>query len=479
MKRTNGKLLTIVVLAFLINSLFIMNGFSQPNARNEYEAYYLRSANYPSFGNLWTPAPFGDGESQGVTHDDDNWYFTWTFNNVGYLFKIPVDVPLDNNVLRNPRVAIVDMTQFPDLKLKGYWHWGDPDHYRDKTTGTDYIVVPITGPPPPASPIIAIFRENLSLVAYANLNQQQSTGWCAIHPQRGDLYTSEDFDYARGPKPCNPNRNCDDQSHHCPYPRVLLHYSIPWDTFPSSGYIGEIALMSLGSEEFLNEGGDKMELYNMQGGEFTDSGELLYIVCGSGCCDGNGAGQQYALDGLHVFDTQTWREVKRSFNHSPRYPNTNLPRYFDYYYPLGCGGGNCKDGGEAASWSPEGLTIWDLDNGRAPNITGQLHVLLFKFRATGDNREVFEHFGGRLYVDPGNGVDQILFPCVDPSLTDDDPLRGGLLRPFKTFGYAYNGYPAWDGAEIVLKAGSYSETGVFSTRVRITSQGGAAIVGKK
>jgi len=454
MNKNIAKVLQILVSIFLMNIMFTLRGFGQ----TAYEGYYLRSANYPSFGNLWTPAPFGDGESQGVTHDDDNWYFTWTYNNVGYLWKVPVDVPLDNNVLQNPRVAIVDMTQFPDLNK--YWHWGDPDHYKDKNSGTDYIVIPITGG---GIPIIAIFRANLSLVAYAKLNQQQSTGWCAIHPQTGELYTSEDFDYASGPSPCS--NNCDNQDFHCLYPRLLLLYSIPWDTFPSSGYIGEIALTYIGSEELLTGDGGQMELYNMQGGEFTDSGELLYIVCGSGCCAGNGAGQQYALDGLYVFDTQTWRAIKRSYNHDGRFPHTNLPKYFDYYYPLGCDG--------AGSWSPEGLTIWDLDNGRAPNITGQLHVLLFKFRVFGENREVFEHFGGRLYVDPVNGIDQPL-----PANFGDDPLPGGLLTPYRTFGYSFSGYPVWDGAEIVLKAGSYPETGTFSKRVRITSQGGAAIVGQ-
>lgn len=462
MNRGIANLYQTLVSLFLVNLVFALSALGQ----TAYEGYYLRSANFPSFGSLWTPAPLGDGESQGVTHDDDNWYFTWTTGGNGYLFRVPVEVPLNNSVLQNPNVAIVNMTQFPDLSNRGYWHWGDPDHY--KYSGTDYIVIPIGGSPP----IIAIFRANLSLVAYGKLNRQQSTGWCAIHPQTGELYTSNDFDYAP------PVPNCDDQSFHFLYPRTLLRYSIPWNLLPSSGYVGEIALTYSGFVELLSGNGGQMELYNMQGGEFTPSGELLYIVCGSGCCEGNGAGQQYALDGLYVFDTQTWRAIKRSFNHSPRYPNTSLPRYFDYYYPLGCGGGNCSDGGEAASWSPEGLTIWDLDNGRAPNITGQLHVLLFKYRVFGENREVFEHFGNRLYVDPGNGVDQILFPCVHQGPTDDSPLRGGLLRPFKTLGYACSGYPVWDGAEIVLKAGSYPETGVFSKRVRITSRGGAAIIGQ-
>jgi hypothetical protein len=121
------------------------------------------------------------------------------------------------------------------------------------------------------------------------------------------------------------------------------------------------------------------------------------------------------------------------------------------------------------------LTIWDLDDGRAPNITGQLHVLLFKFNRTDNNREVFEHFGSRLYVDPLNGVDRVL-----PAIFEDDdaPVPGGPLAPFRTFPFTYYNYPVWDGSEIVLNAGFYSAVGVYPWKVRIVSQGGSAVLGQ-
>ncbi|MBK6930616.1 MAG: hypothetical protein IPH12_06970 [Saprospirales bacterium] len=454
MKQRNIIFLHARVWIALINFTFSIGAFGQ----TAFEDYYLRSTNYPSFGNLWTLNGLEDGEAQGVTHDDNNWLFTWTFSNTGYMFKVPVDIPINNNVLQNPNVSIVNMSQFSDLT--GYWHWGDPDHY--KYAGIEYIVVPITGG---GTPIIAIFRSsNLGLVAYGELNNQQSTGWCAIHPKTGILYTSEDFDYAP------PVPDCDDQSQHFLYARKLLRYEIPWQSLPLSGYIGKISLISKDAVEMLSEAGSQIELYNMQGGEFTPSGEILYISSGSGCCFGKGHGQQYFIDGLRTFDTQTWKEIKRSKNHNCDSCPSNLNEYFDYYYPLGCNG--------AGAWSPEGLTIWDLDNGISPNVRGKLHVLLFKFHKTGDNRQVFEHFSNQIYFNEGSGIDQSL-PLSDiVVIVGDDALPGTYSKPFKTFAYGMNYLPVWNGAHLILEKGNYSVPAPYTInrRLLITSQGGAATI---
>lgn len=447
--------------------LTVTSGYSQSN----FESYFLKNKNYPSYDNLWTPDGLGDAEVEGVAHDDNNWFFTWTYNKVGYLYKVPVDIPLDNNAFTNSRTI--------GIRGKGYWHWGDPDYYYSKETKTGFIVVPCTAENGP--PIVTIYRaKDLSIVAYGKLNNQKSTGWCAVHPITGELFTSKDFGYTKGTKgekPCKPNGNCNDQSYHCLYPRTLLRYKIPWESLPKTGYEGEITLTYQDSDvELTGSGGESLELYNMQGGEFSESGNIFFISAGGGCCKaawlGGGDGQQYYFDGVYAFDTRnnttSWKSIKRSYNHDEDFPLKRLSKYFDYHYPLGCDG--------AGSWSPEGLTIWDLDDGRAPGITGQLHVLVFKFHATGENREVFEHFSNRVYVDHSLGKDQILFPGIDDGISDDDPLRGSKASPFKTFNYAYNGYPVWSGAEIVLKAGSYSAVGKYSKRIRILSQGGAALI---
>ncbi len=443
----NKKFLAIyIVLVTTLNVLPITCVIAQAVM----EGYYLRTRNYPSFGNLWTLNGLGDGEAQGVTHDDNNWFFTWTYNSTGYLFRVPVEVAINNDLLQNPNVRIINMNQFP--VLKGYWHWGDLDHY--KFDGQGYLIIPITGQ---GDPIIAIFRSrDMSLVAFGKLGKQKSTGWCAVHPKTGVLYSSEDFDY----KP--EGSNCDDQSHHFLYPRKLLLYNIPWNILPQSGYLGQITLTDGGSQELLKGDGGQMELYNMQGGEFTPSGELLYISSGSGCCEGKGPGQQYEIDGIRAFETQTWREIARSNN---RQCNCSAPRYFDFAY-LGCDG--------AASWSPQGLTIWDLDNGRAPNISGQLHVMLFKFRAFGENRQVMTHFTNRVHIDQVNGIDATL-----PNNLGDDSLPGTSLKPFKTFSHAINNYPIWNGAQAVLRSGYHNlpNGGItLNKRMLITSLGGTAII---
>ncbi len=493
-------------------SAFVILLLYAPGQTQISDAYYLRSAGYPNLDHLWTLDGLADGEAQGVTNDNRNWYFTWTSDSVGYLIRVPVGVPIDNDVLSQPGVAIVNTTQFPLLNgdLYGrYWHWGDPDHFRN--SGQDYILVPMTAARVCANnsdricqsaadcpfstacnnqqpPIIAVFRApDLTLAGFFR-TEQQSIGWCAVQPRTGWIYTSEDFDYSPAAPGCPSPINCDDQSAHCLYPRRLMAYVIDWNRVPTSGPAQRLSTSTPSPKELLGPSGESMELYNMQGGEFSPDGEVLYIVSGSGCCEGNGHGQQYYFDGLHVFDAGTqdyggWREIKRSYNHSSRFPYGGLSKYFDFFYPLGCGGTNCGNGGEAASWSPEGLTVWDLDDGRACSaadkcITGQLHVLVFKYRVFGHNRQMFEHFSGRLYVSSVNGSDDIRFPCVDAGMTDGEPFRGSVQAPFRTLRYACDGYPAWEGAEVVLQAGSYPESVTLTRKIRLTSRGGAATVGR-
>lgn len=451
----NREKIKLSIICFWIGAIVFaasIQGFGQLT----FESYYLRTTNFPGFTNLWTLNGLEDGEAQGVTHDDGNWFFTWTYQNIGYMFKVPVSIPISNELLQNPSVSIVNMSSFPELT--GYWHWGDPDHY--KYSGVEYIVVPITGKNPP---IIAVFRaSDLSLAAYGKLNDQQSTGWCAIHPQTGILYTSEDFDYAGIP-------DCDDQSQHYPGARTLLRYIVPWESLQPNGYQGEISLTSANSVELLSEAGTQTELYNMQGGEFTPSGETLYISSGSGCCFGEGHGQQYLIDGIRAFDTKSWHEIKKSKNHNCTICPSEQNEYFDYWYPLGCDG--------AGSWSPEGLTVWDLESGTG-NVRGSLHILLFKFRATGANRQVFEHFSNQVYFDEVNGTDPSSPLSNIVGSAGDDALPGAYSKPFKTLDHGLNYLPVWDGAHLILRKGNYPVPASFiiNKRVLISSEGGVAII---
>lgn len=467
MKRITGKLLIIAALTFFISNILVVGGLSQSNVQNAYEAYYLHLKAYPSGAPSWGEAL---REVQGLTHDDSNWYITATersdWNDPDlvncYLWKIPVKVDLSTNVDSDPNVTKVDLYQFPPLwgssPLTGYIHWGDLDHYR--YNGIDYLVVPVTRPKVVISRLprtaVVIFRAaDLSLVGFAGLSGsdrkgQKDVGWCAVDPTTGDLYTSNDS-------------TC-----------VVLRYEIPWSLLPASGYLGQFSVTFKDAYN-LRDGFRILWLHNMQGGEFTPSGELLYISNGRGYCKGFGAPDAGdPNDGISVFltkgrqglDTKSWSRIKHSTNRCYESPGVSdcthaLADYFDFTFDFGCGWF------ETHSDQPEGLTIWDLDDGRAPNINGQLHVLTAAYGLAGNNASL-EHFSGKLHV----GLGWLFGP---PSWTY--PLPGTLIRPFRTVSLAFNWYPAWDGAEIVIK-GRYPETGVFSKRVRITSRGGAAIIGQ-
>jgi hypothetical protein len=44
--------------------------------------------------------------------------------------------------------------------------------------------------------------------------------------------------------------------------------------------------------------------------------------------------------------------------------------------------------------------------------------------------------------------------------------------------HAYEWYPAWDGSEMVIKAGRYPETGVFRERMRWKAKAGTVVIGE-
>jgi len=70
----------------------------------------------------------------------------------------------------------------------------------------------------------------------------------------------------------------------------------------------------------------------------------------------------------------------------------------------------------------------------------------------------FKHYTRTIRVDPASNCQS-----------------GTLACPFRTFAGAYA--LAWPGAEIRLRAGTYIERPIISTRVRITAEGGTVRIG--
>jgi len=451
MKSISHKLLLIALLIFFTDFLRVEICYGQDSGRSAYEGSYLyitdaSGRDYPHNG---TPS-WGDDDAltNGIAHDDANWYISslstdllgfpggsWT------IWRIPVSEPLDQDFSGNASVSTVHLADVPALKEKRYDHAGDLDcFYHD---GIYYLVVPLTsspqvddrGVPIPGSshpPSIAFFQaKSLSFINYAEVPGQGNIGWCAVN-KSGYLYSSiDDTD-------------------------IIRSYEINWPRLLDTNH--HDALNWLEDYPLTDISGAPLMLHNMQGGEFTSSGQLLYVSCG---IFGTG-GSRWPTDGLHVFDTSTWREIQRSFNSGFRFGE--YPPYFKFSFD------NTLEGGD----EPEGLTVWDdLDDGRAPYVHGQLHVILYIHNYFHSNKVKLKHYTRKVYVNASAP------PPPPRSEYDPPPLHGTPEEPFNTVGNAFNWYnPIWDGAEIVIKAGSYPETGTFSKRVRLVSEGGVAIIGE-
>lgn len=428
------------ILVTIALSIGVSHCFSQGSP---FENYYITQGVHPeNTSAFWFP---DKSEVQGVTNDGEHWFITLTkFENTwgdqaekAELWRIPKSVPLEagSGSSSDPGVDHLKMEDIPALAAAPYWHFGDPDHY--VYNGEDYILVPTY--PSDGNGVIACFRANpLEFISYAPIPLRP--GWCAIDPD-GYLYSSGSA------------------TDH------LKRFSVNWDVLTSPGNNSAIGLSATLPLSFL--GNTYNELEHMQGGEFSESGNLLYIACGAagGCAPipGNGCGvfdrkagpgSPKPSDGLHVFDTDSWNEIQRSTKSSA--PEDHFVFSFD---------------NDLTGQQPQGVTVWDLDDGSAPGpVKGKLHVFVFDYDFDvldpGDHEFTMYHFSNIVYVSETDGV---------------NPPTSGIgreYRPFQTFNDAFFYFPIWDGAEIVLEAGSYNDTGTYDKKVLIRSEGGSAIIGQ-
>jgi len=423
----------IFIFALLLFSSVFNFVFSQPE---NFESSYLLSSIDPNDeGAFWFPK---NTEVQGVANDGKNWFITTTGHTDASgpdywakLWKIPLSVPLGNNSNSDSRVRYVEMFDIPQLNFPAnpYWHWGDPDSYIHN--GKTYILVPIY--PIEGTGIIACFdASNLKFTGFAGFELRP--GWCAIDNE-GFLYSSKN------------------------HASNIKKFKVDWDditTGVNSQVLKEVSEIEL---KFLT-GSDYDFLEHMQGGEFSDSNEMIYLVSGSAGCHGSGpnSGDPDPSDGIHAFTTHDWKEVEFSRKNGG---------YFHYGFE-----NNCE--GFFGTESPEGLTYWDISEKGLDNISGQLHVLIFHWdlgRLGGANHHdvSMAHFQKEVYVN--NTIEE---EDLQPSLK-----LGNRSNPFSSFFEAFYVYPIWSGAEIVLKNGVYSDTGVYNQRVLISSEGGSAVIGKQ
>lgn len=111
---------------------------------------------------------------------------------------------------------------------------------------------------------------------------------------------------------------------------------------------------------------------------------------------------------------------------------------------------------------PEGLTFWDLNDGRSPNIRGELHVLMLD-NDEPDNDDVYlKHYSEGIWVDAAYSGSSTGDPA-SPDIT----VAAGLARVI-------------DGLELKVHSGSYAETMTISKKVKIVnaSSSGSVVIGQ-
>ncbi len=437
------RFILLSVLGVFFNNVLV----SQNIPTESYEGSYLFQGIYPSglHNKDWFP---DDYEVQGVTNDGENWFFTLTDQDKthGIMWRIPRQVDLNGSIIGNPGVISVHYDNVVELNNLGFWHWGDPDHFKYDRNGDGikkgYILVPVYGDKTPKA--IACFdAEKLNFINYSIIEGIHG-GWCAVGTD-GDLYSSDN------------------------HPTKIKRYNISWEILTDENGINRS--ITFDTAYPLSHNGSSLHLMNMQGGEFSDSGEILYLVNGRGKCLLWGD-EWKSNDGIHAIETYNWSQVAHSIN------NSETDNYFRYNYNPTCI--NCFYPNPflipplvpipSGSDTPEGLTVWDLEDSSVRGIGGSLHVLI--------NRYTYAEFGAidcndKIYFHHYSSIIN-----VNKNVDEGVGLKGCLTNPFRRIIDAYNYYPIWDGAQLNIKSGVYNEIGVFKKRIKITSNGGSTIIGK-
>lgn len=332
-------------------------------------------------------------DAQGITHDDGHWFLTQTMT----VWKVPVSQDLGTVTASSPGVVKRHVIDYPELVAVSATHFGDPTYYEHSPTER-YVIVPIgtdtTG--------FAFFHaDDLALAAFLLAAPTGHLPWAAVDPQ-GRLYAPREY---------HPVED-------------IGRYLVDWPSIKNGPGASPLVI-----EGFIPlagpDGATPWIIHHTQGGTFTPSGELLYIVA----------------DGILVFETQTWTQIAASSNSSSA--------LFSYQFDDGWG-----------FWEePEGLTFWDLDDAEVPGLGGQLHAVMLDNDALEEDDVSVKHYTYRTWVDASIGSGG----------------SGTKWAPYASFADA--AAEAWSGSEIRLAPGIYPDTATITERVLLTSTGGDVLLG--
>lgn len=254
----------------------------------------------------------------------------WYITQNNRLWKFPLSFDLNKDVGPYIKSGIVKYVEIPEeLRKQGYNHLGDLDYYQG------YLFVPLEDAKY-EKPIIIVFRaEDLSYITSAKLDVNQGGGHamaCAINPQNGRLYVSQ---FKHGKDTTN---------------RVVIYRQEFKNNHLNLIYQGKLALFDESGRREIFPG-------RIQGLAFSPYSGLLYLVSDTG-----------SSGGIFIFDPvngQRLQWIKVAYD----------PTIFN----------QIKE-------ELEGITVWDLDNRNAPNIKGQVHLIMIDNYGTGDDDLYFKHF---------------------------------------------------------------------------------------
>lgn len=263
---------------------------------------------------------------QGVTHDENNWYFTQTAK----LWKFPVGHDLNKKVTKaDPARGILQVGIPEQMRRLGYNHFGDfgcAIHKLIYHPTKRFLFIATEGKKDerPIPPAIAVFRgKDLSFVGFFPIPNQTRFPFCAYNPADNLLYCYM----------------TDEQRLRLYKPDFL---KLRQD---------EVHFTHVRSHTLKDRAGNPLDFPFPQGGCFSPDGRIFFAI------NGYYKEADRHTTGIHVFDTSFRRQTR----------STNGYGTFNYEY---------HPGYTSNADEPEGITYWDLRDGRAPGMRGVLHAIM-------------------------------------------------------------------------------------------------------
>ncbi len=429
------------------------------------QTYYYYIEDHPS-----DVETYFSSEAQGLAHSGNHWYIT----DHSRLIRAPLGL---NLAILNPG-GHVQVTNINDVKP--LWDIESSTDYEPKFNDLDcyqsgdhaFVVVPVEYQErsslgrgfnsalecPDFCPRIAVFTADASLRYVASEGLAfKGIPWCAVRPD-GMLYLS--------------NNDIVDS---------IYRFTVAWDLLAPIAPSGPRLELEAGEEIHLQDyRGKPVKIMTIQGGDFSEDGRYLYLASDTG---------------IRVFDMETYDNgaIKMVMQSEPKYespdetppagPSTPLFAYrleggsFGPYWP----------------WEAEGVDVWDLDDGTAPDCGA------WSDHSCG--APVYRRCSGQLHaivLDNNAGKDQVLIKHYTNAITIDaaytgDEHEGTVYHPFTTVTEAmafYHGGDAagWNGAKLRIRGGSYREAplafgthaaSATSKRMQLASYGGTAVIGDR